>query len=77
MPLWSADGAFAFFSCLLGSGFALFAVELSYHAAANKANPDPTKDVYWGDQTWEEMQFTAITFSLNGVPAKTNSGGQK
>ena len=47
------------------------------NSAANKANPDPKKDVYWGDQTWEEMQFTAITFSLNGVPAKTNSGGQK
>jgi hypothetical protein len=47
------------------------------NSAANKANPDPKKDVYWGDQTWEEMQFTAITFSLNGVPAKTNSGDQK
>ena len=47
------------------------------NSTANKANPDPKKDVYWGDQTWEEMQFTAITFSLNGVPAKTNSGGQK
>ncbi len=47
------------------------------NSTANKANPDPKKDVYWGDQTWEEMQFTAITFSLNGVPAKTNSGGQQ
>jgi hypothetical protein len=47
------------------------------NSTANKANPDPKKDVYWGDQTWEEMQFTAITFSLNGVPAKTNSGGQR
>jgi hypothetical protein len=46
------------------------------NSTANKANPDPKKDVYWGDQTWEEMQFTAITFSLNGVPAKTNSGGR-
>jgi hypothetical protein len=33
--------------------------------------------VYWGDQTWEEMQFTAITFSMNAAPAKTNSGGQQ
>ena len=24
----------------------------------NKTNPDPTKDVRWGDQTWEEMMFT-------------------
>jgi hypothetical protein len=47
------------------------------NSAANKANPDPKKDVYWGDQTWEEMQFTAITFSLNSAPAKTVSGGQQ
>ena len=46
------------------------------NSTANKANPDPKKDVYWGDQTWEEMQFTAITFSLNSAPAKTSSGGQ-
>ena len=23
----------------------------------NKFNPDPTKDVRWGDQTWEEMMI--------------------
>jgi hypothetical protein len=45
------------------------------NSTANKANPDPKKDVYWGDQTWEEMQFTAITFSLNSAPSKTASGG--
>ena len=47
------------------------------NSAANKANPDPKKDVYWGDQTWEEMQFTAITFSTESAPARTSSGGQK
>jgi mono/diheme cytochrome c family protein len=47
------------------------------NSTANKANPDPKKDVYWGDQTWEEMQFTAITFSLNGTPAQTAGGGVK
>ena len=47
------------------------------NSTANKANPDPKKDVYWGDQTWEEMQFTAITFSTEGAPAKTSSVGQK
>ncbi len=47
------------------------------NSTANKANPDPKKDVYWGDQTWEEMQFTAITFSTDNTPAKTTGGGQK
>jgi hypothetical protein len=27
------------------------------NSPANKFNPDPTKDVRWGDQTWEEMMI--------------------
>jgi hypothetical protein len=27
------------------------------NSPANKYNPDPTKDVRWGDQTWEEMMI--------------------
>ena len=27
------------------------------NSAANKSNPDPKKDVTWGDQTWEEMMI--------------------
>jgi hypothetical protein len=34
------------------------------NSAANKSNPNPNADVHWGDQTWEEMQFTAFTFTL-------------
>ena len=33
------------------------------NSGANKANPDPKVDVKWGDQTWEEMQYTGILFS--------------
>ena len=46
------------------------------NSTANKSNPDPTKDVYWGDQTWEEMQFTAFTFSINPPSATTSAGKQ-
>ena len=46
------------------------------NSTANKSNPDSTKDVYWGDQTWEEMQFTAFTFSINRAPAATTAGQQ-
>ena len=29
----------------------------------------PTSDVKWGDQTWEEMQFTGFFYSVtNGRP---------
>ena len=34
------------------------------NSAANRANPDPTVDVKWGDQTWEEMQYTGIMYSV-------------
>ena len=27
------------------------------NSAANKSNPDPAKEVRWGDQTWEEMMI--------------------
>lgn len=35
------------------------------NSSANKSNPDPTKDVWWGDQTWEEMMFTGLTYSVD------------
>jgi len=34
------------------------------NSAANRSNPDPTIDVKWGDQTWEEMQYTGILYSV-------------
>ncbi|MFO0948124.1 MAG: c-type cytochrome [Planctomycetota bacterium] len=34
----------------------------------NPANPDPTKPVVWGDQTWEEMMIGWIDFTYNGPP---------
>ena len=37
--------------------------------AGNKSNPDPKADVKWGDQTWEEMQYTGILFSPVQAPA--------
>jgi hypothetical protein len=34
------------------------------NSPSNKHNPDPTKDVHWGDQTWEEMQYTGFLYSI-------------
>jgi hypothetical protein len=36
------------------------------NSATNKHNPDPTIDVHWGLQTWEEMQFTGMLYSVVG-----------
>ncbi len=35
------------------------------NSADNENNPDPSVTVHWGDQTWEEMQFTGMLYSVN------------
>jgi hypothetical protein len=32
------------------------------NSANNKHNPDPTKEVRWGDQTWEEMMIGWVSY---------------
>jgi hypothetical protein len=34
------------------------------NSATNKHNPNPNADVKWGDQTWEEMQYTGFLYSV-------------
>ncbi len=34
------------------------------NSKTNKHNPDPTKTVKYGPQTWDEMQYTGILFSV-------------
>ncbi len=41
------------------------------NSATNKSNPDPTINVKWGDQTWEEMQYTAFLYTVNSRKLKT------
>jgi hypothetical protein len=35
------------------------------NSAANRSNPNPKVDVFWGDQTWQEMQYTGVLLSPN------------
>ena len=35
------------------------------NSATNKHNPDASANVHWGDQTWEEMQYTGMLYSVN------------
>ena len=44
------------------------------NSAANKSNPDPKVDVHWGEQTWEEMQFTALTMTIGPSDARPTGG---
>ncbi len=41
----------------------------------NPSNPDATKDVHWGDQTWQEMQYSGITYTVDEKPAESTTGG--
>ena len=45
----------------------------------NKSNPDPTTEVHWGDQTWEEMQYTGIQYTIDGakLPVASSPGGNQ
>jgi len=47
------------------------------NSTANKSNPDATQPVYWGDQTWEEMQYTGLYFSIDKDRPTTRSQEQK
>jgi hypothetical protein len=46
------------------------------NSTANKFNPDPTKDVRWGDQTWEEMMI-GFWGTVVDAPAKSTSSQQQ
>ena len=51
----------------LPKGSKLHATAWYDNSAANKSNPDPSKEVWWGDQTWEEMMYTGLTFSIDAM----------
>ena len=48
------------------SGSRLEATAHYDNSTTNKWNPDPTLAVRWGPQTWEEMQYSGITYSVDG-----------
>ena len=53
------------------AGSKLYAKAWYDNSTRNKSNPDATKTVTWGDQTWEEMMYTSITFFMPPAPAPT------
>jgi hypothetical protein len=52
-------------------GSRLEAVAHYDNSAGNRANPDPKAEVHWGEQTWEEMQYTGITYTIDAPAAPT------
>jgi copper type II ascorbate-dependent monooxygenase-like protein len=47
------------------------------NSTANKWNPDPKIAVRWGPQTWEEMQYSGITYSIDDPNTETTNQGSR
>jgi mono/diheme cytochrome c family protein len=45
------------------------------NSPGNRANPDPTKEVRWGDQTWEEMMIGWINYAWEKPPVDPVAAG--
>jgi len=60
---------------ILPAGSKLTCVAHFDNSTGNKFNPDPSKEVKWGDQTWEEMMIGFFS-TVKDVPAKTMSASR-
>ncbi len=59
---------------VLPKGTRLDCVAYFDNSTKNKYNPDPSKEVRWGDQTWEEMMIGWYTYSvIKPQPQATSS----
>jgi hypothetical protein len=54
---------------LLPKGATLHVAAHFDNSAANRANPDPSATVRWGDQTWEEMMIGFFTYTVESGPS--------
>lgn len=45
------------------------------NSANNKYNPDPSKEVKWGDQTWEEMMIGWFNYTVDAQPVQISKTG--
>jgi hypothetical protein len=43
------------------------------NSAGNPSNPDATAEVRWGDQTWEEMQYTGLLYTIRNPQPATSA----
>lgn len=73
---WQTDYVFAT-PLRVPKGSVLKSVAHYDNSKANPANPDHTQGVYWGDQTWEEMQYTGIMYSVDKDARPTTAAGQR
>ena len=46
------------------------------NSEANRWNPDPKVEVHWGEQTWQEMQYSGITYFVDNARAEATTSSQ-
>jgi hypothetical protein len=61
---------------MLPKGTRLDCVAHYDNSPSNKFNPDPSKEVRWGDQTWEEMMIGWYTYTRAGEQPKAATSGE-
>jgi hypothetical protein len=72
---WQTDYVFAT-PLRVPKGSVLQSVAHYDNSKENKANPDSSQPVYWGDQTWEEMQYTGFFYTID-KDARTTTAQQQ
>jgi hypothetical protein len=60
---------------LLPKGTRIDCVAHFDNSANNKYNPDPSKQVKWGEQTWEEMMIGFFTYTVPNAPPPATQAG--
>jgi hypothetical protein len=73
---WQTDYVFAT-PLRVPKGAVLKSVAQYDNSKDNKSNPDATQNVYWGEQTWEEMQYTGIMYSIDKEARTTTAQQQR
>jgi AhpC/TSA family/EF hand len=66
---WQRDYTFAE-PIKVPAGSKLIAHFVYDNSKRNPANPDPSKQVVWGDQSWEEMFYTALRYRWTDETSK-------
>ena len=46
------------------------------NSEANRWNPDPKVEVHWGEQTWQEMQYSGITYFVDQPRGEATTSSQ-
>jgi hypothetical protein len=55
------------------NGSRLEAIAHYDNSVNNPSNPDPKVAVHWGEQTWQEMQYSGITYTVDEEPRQTTA----